>query len=100
MTGKTINATATAEVTATATATATIRVNLAVQHMLAAARFSRKVSKLEDQYKGEEFGEFWEGIFHFAVACVLTTAASLEAYANELFSDRVTAFPEYSQDLL
>lgn len=71
----------------------TIRVNLAVQHMLAAARFSREVGNLELQHKGQELGAFWDSILHFAIACILTTVASLEAYANELFSDRNTLFP-------
>lgn len=81
-------------------ATATIKVNLAVQHLLAAARFSREVKTLEDRHAGQNFDEFWEGILHRAIACVLTTIASLEAYANELFSEREKVFPEYSADLL
>jgi hypothetical protein len=82
------------------TITAKVKVNLAVQHMLAAARFSREVGNLEHQYEGQEFAAFWEGIFHNATACILTTVASLEAYANELFSDRNTLFPEYSPELM
>ena len=31
---------------------------------------------------------------------MLTTVASLEAYANELFFDRTTVFPGYSEELL
>jgi hypothetical protein len=89
-----------AEATATVTVTAILRVNLAVQHLLAAARFSREVGKLENQHKGEQWGEFWESLFHPAIACILTTVASLEAYANELFSDRNTLFPEYSSELM
>lgn len=77
-----------------------MKVNLAVQHMLAAARFSREVSQLEQLHREEEFGPFWETIFHFATACVLASVASLEAYANELFSDRETLFPDYPPDLL
>jgi hypothetical protein len=84
----------------TATINATMRVNLAVQHLLAAARFSRDVGRLESEHKGQQFGEFWESIFHPAMACILTTVASLEAYANELFSDRNTVFPEYSPELI
>ena len=76
----------------TATINATMRVNLAVQHLLAAARFSRDVGRLESEHKGQQFGEFWESIFHPAMACILTTVASLEAYANELFSDRKYGF--------
>ena len=80
--------------------TAKTRVNLAVQHLLAAARFSREVGRLENEHKGQQFGEFWESLFHPAIACILTTVASLEAYANELFSDRDTLFPEYAPELM
>lgn len=85
---------------ATSVAHGTSRFNLAVQHMLAAARFSRAVGELEAEHRGKEFAEFWGSILHNAVACVLTTVASLEAYANELFSDRTTVFPGYSKELL
>jgi hypothetical protein len=84
----------------TMTAHATMRVNLAVQHLLAAAHYSREVGTIEKQYRGQQFGAFWEGILHRAIACILTTVASLEAYANELFSDREKIFPEYSAELL
>ena len=79
---------------------ASIRVNLAVQHMLAAASFSREVGQLEAKHAGQPFGDFWESILHNSMACVLTCVASLEAYANELFSDRTTVFSGYSHDLL
>ena len=84
----------------TVSAIATMKVNLAVQHMLAAARFSREVGMLENQNSGQQFGAFWEGVLHHATACVLTSVASLEAYANELFSDRTTLIPEYSPALM
>jgi len=77
-----------------------VLVNLAVQHMLAAARFSREVGKLEREHAGEQLGPFWDSIFHPAIGCILTVAASLEAYANELFFDRTKVFPDYSEELL
>lgn len=85
---------------ATMTAKLSLKVNLAVQHLLAASRFSREVGQVEAQHFGEEFGGFWESIFHSAVACILTSVASLEAYANELFSDRTKVFPGHSPELL
>jgi hypothetical protein len=77
-----------------------LREKLAVQHLLAAARFSREVGRLEKEHEGEELGGFWESIFHPAIACILTAVASLEAYANELFSDRNPLFAEYSPELM
>ena len=95
-----MSAVGTAAGTSTVTATATLRVNLAVQHLLAAARFSRDVGRPEEVHRGAQFDAFWESIFHPAIACTLTTVASLEAYANELFSDRNTLFPGYSPELI
>src|SRR4051794_33549716 len=82
------------------TATASVRMNFAVQHMLAATRFSRRVAAVEREHAAEPFGEFWDEVLHNATGCVLTAVASLEAYANELFFDRATAFPGYSSELL
>jgi hypothetical protein len=79
---------------------ATLRVNLAVQHMLAAARFSRDVGRVEAEHATEQFGPFWESLFHPAMACILMAAASLEAYANELFSDRKIIFSAYPPELM
>lgn len=84
----------------TMTAIATFKVNLAVQHMLAAAHFSREVDRLEQENAGKPFGAFWENILHHATACVLMAVASLESYANELFSDRVKVFQGFSESLL
>jgi hypothetical protein len=77
-----------------------LRVNLAVRHLLAAARFSREVDRLEKEQQGQQQGAFTECIFQHAIACILMTAASLEAYANELFSDRDKLFSEYSPELI
>ncbi len=85
---------------AVGTATVSVRTNFAVQHMLAAARFSRRVAAVEGEHVGELFGDFWGEILHDATGCVLTAVASVEAYANELFFDRATAFPGYSSELL
>lgn len=84
----------------TVTAHARTRFNLAVQHMLAAARFSRMVGELETEHKGEQFASFWEAILHCATASVLTAVASLESYANELFADRNQIFSAYRPDLM
>jgi hypothetical protein len=88
------------EDSATVRAIATTRTNLAVQHLLAASKFSREVKRVEDGNAGSEFGGFWEDILHYSIACTFGCAASLEAYANELFHDRATVFSGYSNPLL
>src|SRR5438132_97564 len=95
-----ISASVSALASATVTAHASIRVNLAVQHMLGAARLSRSTGMIEHDHAGDPFGEFWEEIFHFASASIFASVAALEAYANELFFDRAVAFPGFSSRLL
>ena len=95
-----ISAVGTASAQATVTAHASHIVKLSVQHMLAAARFSRSVQSIEAQNAGQSFGVFWEEIFHHATACIMTATASMEAYANELYFDRSSVFPGHSNALL
>ena len=72
----------------TATMTARVRHNFALQHLLAAARTSRNVGEIERANAGKEFGEFFEEMIGYSVACVTSAVAGLEAYVNELFADR------------
>ena len=71
-----------------------LRINFSIQHLLAAAHFSRHVAEVEQAHKGEPFGAFFEEIIWFSSACVLSCTAGLEAYANELFVDRSEHFPD------
>jgi hypothetical protein len=71
-----------------------LRINFAIKHLLSAARFSREVGRIETANAGKPFGDWWEEMSDYAVACILLTSAVLESYANELFSDRGTVFPD------
>lgn len=84
----------------TAEFTVSQRMNLAVQNMLAAARFSRRVAELEDSNISQPFRSFWEEILHNSIASVMCCSSSLEAYANELFFEREAVFPKFSAPLL
>lgn len=84
----------------TASVSAGLLVSLSYKHLSAAATFSRVVGEIERKHKDQPFGEFWTDIFSYSTACVLTAAASLEAYANELFFERETVFPGYTSGLL
>jgi hypothetical protein len=75
-------------------ATLTFRVGYAVPYLLAAARFSRAVERIEVANVGAPFGEWWEEMRDNAVACLFLTSAPLESYVNELFSDRHKIFPD------
>jgi hypothetical protein len=70
-----------------ASAVGHVQIRFAVQHLLAAASFSRRVGEVERAHAGEGFGSFFDEILHAASACVFMAAASLEALSNELLED-------------
>src|SRR4051812_27561615 len=76
------------------------RMQFAGQHLLAAASFSRRVGELEAQHKGETFGPFFDEILWNATASVILSAASLEAYVNEIAADRGRHFKGHAPELV
>ena len=80
--------------------TASSRANFSVSHLLAAASFSRAVGKLQSDNQARPFGDFFEDIQSNAIATVLTATAALESYANELFVDHSTVFPNQPSPIL
>lgn len=88
-----VSAAGTAMGISSASAVIRTRFNLAVQQMMAAARFSRMVAVVENNNRDQPFGDFWDEILQLSMACVFSSVASIESYANELFADRETAFP-------
>lgn len=52
-----------------------------------------RVSEVERQHLGQQFGEFWEEIFQNALGVAILTVASLESYANELYFERSAIGP-------
>jgi len=97
---KIVSAEASAVAHATATASASVRTNLALQHLLGAARFARHVCQVEQANAGKPFGPFFEELIHLATAAVTLSVASLEAFANELFADGTQRFPSLSKEIL
>ena len=69
----------------------------AVQHMMAAARFSRMCGDIEIQHKGESLGSFFDEQITYVSATVLLATASLESNINEYFSDPNAHFPEINK---
>lgn len=65
----------------------TTRVNLAVQHLLAASHFSRKTHQLEREHSGEDLGSFFDEIIWMVNSTIILSVASLEANFNEHFAD-------------
>jgi Apea-like HEPN len=81
-------------------ATLTTREHLSISHLLAAAKFSRLVGELERAHAGQTVADFWDEIQSYAIGCVLTAIAGLEAYANELFVDATKNFPKVNQSVI
>jgi len=97
---KIVGVVASAQAHATATASASVRTNLALQHLLGAARFTRQAYQVEQTNAGKPFGPFFEELIHLATAAVTLSAASMEAFANELFADGTQRFPSLSKEIL
>ncbi len=66
-------------------ATARVIANFAWQHLKAATIFRDRVFALEDEHLKEPLGLFFEEVRSYASACLMSSAASLEALINELF---------------
>ena len=79
---------------------ATVRViaNFAWQHLKAATIFRDELVKLERDCAGQPFGSFFDRIRSYASACILSSAASLEALINELFIAHNTALRQLLTD--
>ena len=83
-----------------AQATLRQRMNFAVQHLMAAARFSRHVGRIESENVGAPFGPFFDELLAYSSACVLSSVAALEAYANEFFADAPQNIPNVKRPVL
>lgn len=75
------------------------RSNFAVQHMIAAARFSKMCGEFENENKGQPRVSFYTAETALVSATVLLTTASLESYINEVWSDGKKSLPELSDDI-
>lgn len=69
------------------------RTSLAPHHLFAAARLVKRIDEVEQEYKGEPFGPFYDEILHNALGVAMMTVASLESYANELYFEGSAIVP-------
>lgn len=70
----------------------TQRSNFSVQHIMAAARFSRECYLVEKKHMGEQLGIFHNEIISFTIGAIFLSVAALEANANEIFADALDNF--------
>ncbi|MFN8470056.1 MAG: hypothetical protein U0X20_31165 [Caldilineaceae bacterium] len=89
-----IGDTASANAKATWTLTTSVRRNFAVRHLSSAAYFSQLAAQIERENDGKPLGPFFDEILAHSTACVMTSVAALEAFANEMFIDHQHCFPD------
>jgi len=66
----------------------------AIQHLMAAATFSRQCGKAQEENIGKPLGAFYDEQVACVSAAVMLSVASIESYINELLSDCKIIFPE------
>lgn len=80
--------------------TGRVRTNLSVLHLIAAAQLSRRVGEIEDERLSVHGTSPYNEVFPFCSACVLESVASLEAYINEVLTDKEKHFSPPANALL
>ena len=76
------------------------RMNFAIQHLLAAARFARRCAEIECDNQGKTIDYFFDEVIHSCTAAIFFSVASLEANINELFFASDQHFLDQAPDLL
>lgn len=69
----------------TGSATGRVIANFALLHLKAAIKFRDSVIAIESEHGQEPLGAFFEDICSFGSACIMSSAAALEALINELY---------------
>ena len=72
--------------------------NFAVQHLMAAARFSLQCGEIQKEHAGEPLGNFYNDQIACTSATVMLCVASLESNINEYLTDPETLFPKLTKD--
>jgi hypothetical protein len=68
--------------------TARVIANFACQHLIAATHFRDQTHLLEERFRDQPLGDFFQDIRSYCSACLMSATASLEALINELFIAR------------
>jgi len=84
---------------ATVVATGASRVNMALPHLMGAARYARELARLEAAHDADEFGSFYDEMRSHATAAVMMSIASLESFCNEHFADAHRHFEPASLEM-
>lgn len=84
----------------TMTASPSVRTNLALPHLLGAARFARQAYLVEQENVDKPFGVFFDELVQLVMATVTLSVACLEAFINEMFADAPQRLPSFSKEVL
>lgn len=71
----------------------------AIQHLMAAARFSRQCGEVQKRNVGNKLGSFYDEQIACVSATVMLCVASIESYINELLSEPELIFPELNDNV-
>lgn len=73
---------------------------LALQHLMAAARFSHQCGQVEADNEGKPFGPFFDELIGCVSASVLLSVASLEANLNQYLFEPKNFFKDFNDGVL
>ena len=76
-----------------------MRSGFAVQHLIAAARFSRQCGEIQNAHLGQPLGPFFDEQISCVSATIMLSVASLEANINEYLSDPAGLFPGQAEQV-
>jgi hypothetical protein len=70
-----------------------------IQHLMAAARFSRQCGEIQTQNVGKALGPFYDEQISCFSATIMLCVASIESYINEVLSNPETLFSASDSDI-
>lgn len=76
------------------------KVHFAVQHLLGAARLAREIHDIECEHAGQPLSLFFDDVIGASCGAVMLSVASIESFANEVFSERLRHFPASPEALV
>lgn len=69
----------------------------AIQHLMAAARFSQECGEVQQKYLGQPLGPFFDEQIACVSATIMLSVASLESNINEYLGEPAQLFPEFPE---
>lgn len=80
--------------------TLNFRPSFGLAHLRTASKLSKMCQEVEVKNEGKQFGPFFDDITDYSSACVMSSAAAMEAYINEIYIDSDKHFDSHDMNLL